>query len=262
MANTLTALSYDDLAPTRDYLRDVALAMGSLQRGFLPPSAHDWQHGLEVTMRGLSTQPFIVNGQEIQVVLDLVTNKVRLGETYWQLDEYSGAEIFKNFKVWLEAKNIKVELEQPEFIGKQFDPGQAKDYAGALWWANKQFQIIKARMSPGMTAPILLYPHHFDLSLVWFPYDDEDERQVSIGFSTGDETVTEPYIYLTVYPASDELKNVNLPPGAYFQQQGFTGFVLPYIQLQQSQDPEALLHSFTEQIISDVIPNNLFGKSV
>jgi hypothetical protein len=246
-----------DFNPTRDYLQDVCLAMSSLQRGFLSKHPRDWQYGLEVTMRGISTQEFEVNGEKTRVLLDLVKNKVRMDGVWWPLEEYSGAEIFKNFKVWLESKNASVKLDEPEFAGGRFDQEQAHNYAEALWWMYEQFEAISKEFKTGVTAPIFLYAHHFDLALVWFPWDDE--RQIGIGFSTGDETIPEPYIYLTIYPESKDFADIKIPEGAHLQKEGFSGLVLPYKALQESDDPGTLLHSFVGPTVSYIISGNLFG---
>lgn len=233
----------EDLGPTRNYLRDVALALGSLQRGFLPPEKHLWQHGLEVTMRGFSTQAFTVKDQEIRVGLDLVRNKVRIGDIAWSLHEYNGSEIFKNIKVWLETQGAQAELEEPQWDGSSgFDSAQSKTYAETLWWIDRQFKMIKARLSEGLTSPVLLYPHHFDLALSWFPWDDG--RQITLGFSLGDKNISEPYVYLTAYPEPAGFSDLGLPEGAYWQKQGFSGAVLPYSVLQAAGDPEKMLMEF------------------
>jgi len=52
----LPDLKLDSWRPTRDYLREVALVLSSLQRAFLPEHPRQWQYGLEVNMRGLVTQ--------------------------------------------------------------------------------------------------------------------------------------------------------------------------------------------------------------
>lgn len=230
----------EDLNPTRDYLRDVALAVGSLQRAFLPAEKHLWQHGLEVSMRGFSTQAFMINDKEFRVGLDLVRSKVRIGEIAWSFHEYNGAEIFKNIRVWLETQGVRVDLEEPKWGSVAgFDSTQSKNYAEALWWMDRQFKIIKAGISEGLTSPVLLYPHHFDLALSWFPWDDD--RQITLGFSAGDENIREPYVYLTVYPEPHQFKNMELPAGLLWQKKGFNGVVLHYAVLQANEDPEEML---------------------
>jgi hypothetical protein len=233
-----------DLSPTRAYLRDVALAMGSLQRGFLPPHPRLWQHGLEVTMRGFSTQPFRIDGGEFRAGLDLVKQKVRLGTESWPLSENNGPQIFEHFKLWLANQMAEADLEEPKFSpATKFDPVQAGAYGAALWWLEERLRELEASIKDGVTSPILLYPHHFDLALSWFPHDDE--RQLTLGFSTGDQNVPKPYIYLTAYPESPEFKSLPLPDGAHWQTQGFNGFVLPYAKLQVSSRPEELFKQLT-----------------
>lgn len=224
MLERLPVLVYEDLRPTRDYLQDVAKVMGKLQQAYLPKSPHDWQYGLEVTMRGISTQTFKVDGQSTRALLDLVRHKLRLGDQNWPLRENPPAKLFEDIQALMGIK-----LVEPDFVPdvREYDPEQADKYAAAVWWMERQFDQLKENLKTGVTSPILLYPHHFDLSLVWFP--DDDERQLAVGWSTGDETIIEPYVYLTAYP----------------EPAGFSGAVLPYAKLQASKDPEGLFGEFT-----------------
>lgn len=254
MADKLPSLQYEDLLPTRDYLREVALVLGSLQRAFLPKHPRDWQHGLEINIRGLITQPFTVGGDEIRASLDLVRHKVRLGDSFWSLKEYAAPEIFNNIRSWLESRGENATLEQPKFEKhiQHYDSHQASLYAEALWWIDIQFRALKANIAEGMTSPILLYPHHFDLSLVWFPHDDE--RQLAIGFSTGDDTIAEPYLYLTAYPEPGGFTTLHLPDGAHWQTAGFSGAILPYSVLASSDEPEQLFRDYGETTIKTARP--------
>jgi hypothetical protein len=239
----LPKLQSEKFTPTRDHLRDAALVLGSLQRGFLSAHPRDWQHGLGVGLRGILTQPIKLNGQESIASIDLVKHKFRLGDTNWKLSEYDGPELYKNVRIWLDNHDIKANLELPEFTGTTFyDPQQTEAYAAALWWLDSQFRTLKAGIKQGVTSPVLLYPHHFDLSLVWFPWDDE--RQLGLGWSTGDETITEPYIYLTAYPQPNSFTEIELPKGAYWQKDGFSGAILPYSELQQAKHPDELFQQF------------------
>jgi hypothetical protein len=239
MRQMLPALHDEELGPTRDRLRDAALVLSSLQRAFVPKHPRDWQYGLEVNMRGLSTQPFTVDGEEVRATLDLVRHKVRLGNERWSLKYTDGPELLAEIKVWLLAAGADVELEEPAFSDSSgFDPEQAAHYAEALWWLEEQFRELKVELTEGVTSPILLYPHHFDLSLVWFPHDDE--RQLAIGWSTGDEIIPEPYLYLNAYPEPDGFTKLSLPAAAHWQTKGFSGAVLPYAALAASKEPAAL----------------------
>lgn len=240
-------LLYENLLPTRNYLQNVCLALSAIQRAYIPENEHDWQYGLLVSMRGIATQEF--SGYTSS--LDLVRQKVRLGDANWALDEYAAPELFKNMKVWLQNHNLRADITEPEWIenGSVYASQQVEAYAQALWWMDRQFAGLKAARSGGLTSPVLLYPHHFDLSLVWFPFNDE--RQLAIGFSTGDEAVPEPYVYMTAYPENDSFHMLELPSGAEWHSVGFKGAVLPYAVLAEHSNPAFLLQTFANGLFDD-----------
>ena len=254
MGQTLPALHSQDLGPTRDRLRDAALVLSSLQRAFVPKHPRQWQYGLEVNMRGLGTQLFQIAGLDMRATLDIVRHKVRLGGDKWSLKYYDGPQLFSEVQVWLQSQGVETELERPKFSSGsgEFSPEEAALYGEALWWLEEQFRELKAGLREGVTSPILLYPHHFDLSLVWFPHDDE--RQLSLGWSTGDKTIAEPYLYLTVYPEPDSFKRIKLPEGAHWQTEGFSGGVLPYAALTASGSPAKLFQAFAADTFAAARP--------
>jgi hypothetical protein len=254
MKLNLPELSIKTLRPTRDRLQDTGLALSSLQRAFLPKHPRQWQYGLEVNMRGISTQAFLVAGVETRASIDLVRGKVRLGNDKWLLKECDGPALMEILQDWLATKGIEAKLEKPKFKGgnRQIDRAQVETYAAALWWLDERFRGLKTSLNEGITSPILLYPHHFDLSLVWFPHDDE--RQLSVGWSTGDVTITEPYLYLTAYPEPARFTDLKLPPEAHWQKDGFSGAILPYANLQAGTDPEALFERFAARTFSQARP--------
>lgn len=244
----LPQLVYKDLLPTRNYLQNICLAIGEVQRAFLPKNEHDWQYGLEVGMRGISTQEFTAGDQDLRISIDLVTHKVRLGDTNWKLDTFAAPQLLEKISVWFEDQAMKQEFTKPAWIEGEssFNQEQSDRYGKALWWLDRQFASLKAVRLEGLTSPLLLYPHHFDLALAWFPYNNE--KQLSLGFSTGDETVTEPYIYGSAYPEPGDFHDQALPEGGYWSTEGFSGAVLPYAVLQASADPAALLKNFADKV--------------
>jgi hypothetical protein len=221
--NMLPALIFNEFRPTRDYLQDICKVLGKLQQAFLPTEPHGWQYGLDVTMRGVCTQTFDINGQPERALLDLVRHKVRFIDRQWTLCETPPAELFKDIQNMLGIEIDELDLKADNL---EYDHLQADAYAAALWWMERQFANLKRDIKRGLASPILLYPHHFDLSLTCFPQDDEG--QLSIGWSTGDENIAEPYIYLTKYPNTEN----NIPA------------ILTYAKLQKSLSPPQLLRDF------------------
>ncbi len=101
------------------------------------------------------------------------------------------------------------------------------------------------------TSPIQLWPHHFDLSMLWLPGekiegqdpDNEEysDKQMNFGFTFGDEGIPEPYFYVTAYPLPDGFPSLELPTGTEWQTEGFSGAVLLYKTLINSSDPHSYL---------------------
>lgn len=97
------------------------------------------------------------------------------------------------------------------------------------------------------TSPIQLWPHHFDVSMLWLPGDkipDQDpaneeyaDKQMNFGFTFGDDSIPEPYFYITAYPLPEELPNTPLPEGTGWYSDSFNGAVLTYKTLQANTEP-------------------------
>ena len=113
------------------------------------------------------------------------------------------------------------------------------------------------------TSPIQLWPHHFDLAMLWLPGDkvpDQDpndeefaDKQMNFGFTFGDEGIPEPYFYITAYPLPDAFSTLELPDGTQWQSDGFTGAVITYRRLLEESDPTDYLLRLWSQLLA-------FGK--
>ncbi|HLV36689.1 MAG TPA: DUF5996 family protein [Spirillospora sp.] len=88
------------------------------------------------------------------------------------------------------------------------DLTQAKLYAEVQWRMFQMLAIVKASLF-GPQNPLVLWPHGFDLSLLWF-VDGMEERadpHLNFGFSPGTPDVGQPYVYFYTYPALPALRD-------------------------------------------------------
>ena len=107
------------------------------------------------------------------------------------------------------------------------------------------------------TSPVQLFPHHFDLAMSWYsgqqvPEQDaadeeSSDEQMTFGFVTGDEVISDPYFYATAYPEPDGFVGSPLPDGAVWSEVGFSGAVLPYAALERVDQPHQLIAKFLRQ---------------
>jgi len=242
----LPEINYSQLAPTRDYLQDIAKVIGKTQQQFIAGDPNDWYKGLLVTTIGISSQK--LGDQEI--IIDLQTGEVRGFGKSWRLGEVEPVKLSEELKS-VTGKPI----EDPEFTAKSvtYDPAQAKLLSTALYWANQEIAKLTDQIAIGVISPVLLFPHHFDVSMVWFPKrqksEDTDENQYTFGFSTGDKDIPEPYFYITNWPESPTFTSIKLTPPAHWQKSGFSGAILNYKDTTNTINPTQLLDSYFQTIL-------------
>jgi len=137
---------------------------------------------------------------------------------------------------WLEPNAVAAGT--PEELGRWF----------AL--AAPALEEVAAR-EPGASA-VRCWPHHFDLAtLVTLDEgaDPEDARSIGVGLSPGDESIEQPYVYVTPWPAPPDDALPALPSGRWHTE-GFTAAVLTGEELlASSADPPAALRAFLDAAV-------------
>lgn len=247
-------IDYAKLKLTREYVQDVSKVIGKVQQVLITAQPHDWHKGLEVTKTGLrSQQP--TNNERIAV--DLVTGQISTGKSTWKLDGMSSLDVLNGFIEWVKSQPTSGNLALPELQShiSTYDFEQTGLIAKLNYEANTILTEIKARITLGMTSPVLLFPHHFDVSFVWFPgqpANKANEHQFTYGFSTGDEYIAEPYYYVTEYPLSEKFEKVSFKAPAYWHAEGFSGAVLKYSEVAKSTNPQELITKYFQTVLSQI----------
>jgi hypothetical protein len=153
---------------------------------------------------------------------------------------------------------ITVEIDRSLFADESprvFEAAAAKNYCQAAVNIDRVLKQFKAGL-PGETGPVQLWPHHFDLALLWFSgrkvpgvdaADEENaDEQMNFGFSTGDEGMPEPYFYVTAYPWPAGITDAPLPVGAVWYTESWKGALLPYEALVEADRPEKKLSAYLQ----------------
>jgi hypothetical protein len=94
------------------------------------------------------------------------------------------------------------------------------------WFANGDAVLRGAAEGWARAAAVRVWPHHFDVGSV-LPLGTgggDDAPSLGIGLSPGDESIAEPYFYVTAWPARASLPE--LPAGGHWHREGWTGAVL------------------------------------
>ncbi|MDH3870938.1 MAG: DUF5996 family protein [Gammaproteobacteria bacterium] len=76
MSQQLPSLRLSDWEPTRDTLHQYARIIGRIRGRYMPKSKHWWHITLSVSARGLTTTPFPIAGQSLELILDLAGHRL------------------------------------------------------------------------------------------------------------------------------------------------------------------------------------------
>lgn len=263
----LPDLTIANWKPTRDSLQQCAQLLGKVRAAASPKEKHWFHITLHCGVSGLTTGPMVQDGRRLALELDF-----RVGEIVLRIDQNQPQTIavdqvsIVTLSDWLVDRLAAVQVAVP------FDrsalqsrvPLSFRATDGALFWTalseiDSVFRRFRGRLREE-TGPVQLWPHHFDLAMLWFsgnliagadPADAENaDEQMNFGFVPGDESIPEPYFYITAYPSPDGLTKISLHDGAYWHTDGFTGAILPYSDWRKTDDPATALLGFLETVQS------------
>lgn len=258
--NRYPPIDLPTIATTRNALHAYARLMGNWLKVCRLQRKHWWHASLRPSLVGLTTG-VVYASIDFEIVLNLQKNLLQVQTSTGQdrnepLHGQSAAKLGNNIEKFLVScgLNKQVVPELPDDSAdtySDYSAEQARVISGALCSVTSTMTHFRAGIREE-TSPIQLWPHHFDLSMLWLPGDkvpdrdlsDEEhaDKQMNFGFTFGDEGIPEPYFYITAYPLPDALPATPLPPGATWQSEGFNGVVLMYKNLIENNDePERYL---------------------
>jgi len=266
MPQQLPKLRLADWKPTRDTLHQYARILGKLRGRYMPESRHWWHITLSVSARGFTTAPFPIGGQNLELTLDLVANRLAIDSSDgWSaalpLAGQSAAGLCHRLNAALAAAGIEMEPDLlSAFDGEErlpYDIEAVARFRQVMNWVAAAFKTFKGGLREE-TSPVQIFPHHMDLAMNWFsgrlvagidPADEENaDEQMNFGFVTGDGSIPDAYFYVTTYPSPDGWTDLTLPDGAYWHTEGWTGAVLPYAALLSDSSPFELLLDYLRKL--------------
>lgn len=261
--NLFPPLALAGWKPTRDTLTIYAQLLGKIRRAMAPARKHWWHVSLLPTVTGLTTGPIPAGEQTFALHLDLIAHRVILETSrgvVWQrpLRGQSAAVFCAELLAALAGLEIRPQIDMALFADEtrgEYDRDAVERYARAL----SRIDVVLQRFRTGLrreTSPIQLWPHHFDLAMIWLsgrlvPDADPDDpeyadEQMNFGFSTGDKGIPDPYLYVTAYPLPDGWIGSPLPSEASWYTDSWQGALLMYEALPAAAEPEALLLEFLQ----------------
>jgi hypothetical protein len=259
MTHDFPQLDPQTMTVTRDALHAYARILGDWTSACRQQRKHWWHASLRPSLNGLTTG-VVHAGIDFELELNLRQGML-LGHTSTDqhltesLQRKSPAELATRVREFLLAAGIdeRFSPERSQESTNEF-VGYATEHADTL---NRALNSVSSAMESFRasireeTSPIQLWPHHFDLAMLWLPGDkvpgqdpeneEYSDQQINFGFTFGDAGIPEPYFYVTAYPLPEDFSSLQLPVGTTWHTEGFTGAVLLYQSLIENSDPHEYL---------------------
>jgi hypothetical protein len=236
-----------ELQPTRDYMQDISRIIVQAQRTYAIEQEHYWHMGLLIDGQKIVSQE--LTGEVAQKKF-MINFAIHLFHTPWGTINIEGKS---PEEVFIELNDLSdIELSKPEFSSSD-TTSYVVEYAESIMsmfaQINETLVAVKSKTTTLTTSPILLYPHHFDLSLVTFLTDD-DEHQFAIGVSTGDAAIEEPYLYILTGPYHAAIVGLDRPDFMKLESKPFKGLSASISSIIESADADSQIIDFHAAIVT------------
>ncbi len=252
------ALDSSPIVETRNALHGYSQVLGGWLKSTRLPRKHWWHASLRPSLRGLTTG--VVRAKvHFELELSLLESDLIVRSGALELSEPLVGQSSAILASWLDTvlSDLGVNSAQRQEVGLRSDvehPGYSKDVAVSMHGALASIAGALENLRAGIreeTSPIQVWPHHFDLSMIWLPgpkipgedpaNEEHADKQMNFGFVFGDSSIEEPYLYVTGYPLPESLPDAEIPQPAVWQTDDFNGVVLRYADLVAQDDPDEYL---------------------
>jgi hypothetical protein len=243
-------LDESNFKKTRRQFHLIAELIGEYRKTLVKPIAKNDNLWLSVVENGFCTPPINeYNELEIgcnpeKLIVEVANNKnlyesinINRKTTNILNDELSKT-LDNKFGVSAKINATPFDYAQGDFNISEKD---ASDFSIQLVNFDGLLRAFHKGISVGVKSQICLWPHHFDNAFKWFSgrkIDDEDE-QMGIGVSNGDDNYELPYIYISFRPPLRKTNTLQIAEGAVLHDTGWTGLMLPYESLMEKKTIDA-----------------------
>lgn len=158
------------------------------------------------------------------------------------------------------CKLLELPYELPAEVAgvETFDSGISADtWMAFAGWFSSAFTVLtelaerSAGNKPGV-GPIWVWPHHFDMAS-YIPLSDSGNELapgIGVGFSPGDASYSQPYLYVNPWPAPDSADLPEAPVPGHWHTNGFIGLVATADELLANDSIGSVSQTFTNEAVT------------
>jgi hypothetical protein len=275
-AEVWPSLPLEEWADTYATLHMWTQIVGKIRLVQSPRINHWWQVPLYVSARGLTTRTIPHGTRHFEIEFDFIEHQlvVRTGEGDTRtlaLAPRSVADFYRELLATLAALGLEVKIraipdELPNPIPfaedhehASYDPEYANRHWRILAQTDRVLKEFRARFI-GKVSPVHFFWGSFDLAVTRFSGRRAPEREgadsinreayshevISHGFWPGSGNIQMPAFYSYTTPEPAGLPQAAIRPSGAFYNPPTGGFILPYEDVRQADDPDQLLMEFLQ----------------
>lgn len=275
----LPFLDLNNWKETRNTLQIYSKIVSEISHQFRPHQKNWDEHGLKINAFGLTSgimnTGFTGEHNALEITINIPFHMICIRsssgkEWKMQILGHSVSSFRMQILEGLKEFGVYPITEISKFSGDQiltYEKSEVLNYWNAVMFFYIAFNIFKSHYQEEFS-DIILWPHHFDVSMLWLSGGiildtdiskfEESREQINFGFSTGDETIEEAYFYLSVFPKPEYLSNIKLPEYAKWSFHYFNGLALNYNQLRLLDKPMDELLNLMKNVLNET--KQLFSK--
>lgn len=273
------ALSYKDAKGTYETIHLWTQIAGKIKLAQMPWINHSWHTTLLVSPRGLTTGDIPSENKHFQINFDFIDHEFQIitskGESEsFSFKDLSVAGFYKNvidslnkFGIEVKINTIPNEMVDPIPLDKdeqhkEYQPLHASNWHTVLLNVAEVFNKFRAEFI-GKSSPVHFFWGGFDLAVSrfsgkkapkhpggvpnlpdWVAQEAYSHEVSSSGFWPGNEILPFAVFYNYIYPEPKGFDRAQISPekAYYFKDMG--EFILPYKDVQESEDPSKMLLDF------------------
>ncbi len=245
---------------TRTTLHQAAQVIGAVRAGVAAPEPN-WAHlGLRVAPEGLTTGVLPAVGELVLDfrMLTILYKPTTQDRVNFALAEHSQVSLANAIETTLIGLGHPTVLKRDKITSDtnfNMDEETAADYARVLFLLYEIYRSFRESL-PGEKSRLVVWPHGFDLSFLWFATKaiSEQSPHMAFGFSPYSAGLERPYLYTYAYPTPDGLTDIELPVNTKWHTKGWTGTVTGYDTLISEPDPVPMIENILRQLFTRVSP--------
>ena len=274
-------LDFPRMQDTIETLHQWIQIVGKIRLRSMPWQNHSWHTALYVTPSGYSTHPIPYQGRIIQIDFDfkkhqLISQCSNAGMATMELRPMTVADFYRELFEKLSSIGIEIKIHarpnemEPAIpfakntTNKSYDPLVANTLWRAMLKANEVFHQFRSEFI-GKASPVHLFWGAFDLAVTRFSGNPAPLHQggmpnmplevmqeaysqevSSAGFWPGSKDSPVPVFYSYAYPSDPAFGEQKVLPEEAFYSPEMGEFFLKYEDVQQSGNPEKVLHDFLQ----------------